>query len=618
MERSYRFGEFRVDIAGERLIRAGEPIHLEPRVFQLLVHLLRNRDRVVGKDELVAAVWADAFVTDAALTQAIARLRRALGDPAQEPRYIETAHTRGYRFVAEVDEAPAAEELPVTAHYGAWVVAAGLTALVAMAIWLPLSRRPNEPAASGGKPEIRSLAVLPLRSIPPDPEQDYLADGLHELLVTELASLGPVRVIARQSTLGYRDPSGPVSEIAARLGVDGIIQGSIARAEDSVRVSIQFIDGSTEEHLWARSFERRDDDVLGLLGDLAGAVAQEIGVVLRLEQESRLAAYAANDPAAQRAFLRARYLLNQGHPRSLREAERWFRETIELEPEFAPAYSGLAVAQALPVFFGQVRFAAVAPLAEQAAMRAVELDPRLAEARSALAFVRLYFDRDFDAAGRELELAIELNPNDAFVRHGYGDYLTVLGRLEEGLEQVRIGRRTDPLSPLSIAPVAGHLFFLERYEDVVEEVRVMLELDPHFFLARSLLFQALWELGRHEEAIEVKREEWAERDPEALAALERGWREGGATGAMAALADLFVERYRGTPRLALYVARYETAAGRYDSALEHLERALEARVPQLLHLEADPGFDPLRDHPRYGELVRRIGFPAAVDARSTG
>ncbi len=606
----YRFGEFVVDPGAALLLRDGEPVHLEPKVFEVLVFLIEHRNRIVGKEELVEQIWQGAFVTDNALTKAIARLRRALGDDPHQPRFIETAHSRGYRFIGTLEQhaAPRADR-----SSRAIILASGLVIILisAVVLWQLSEQGPKDSSpAPGDHQKIESLAVLPLENLSGDPGQDYIAEGLHELLTTELASLRSLRVISRQSTLQSRTDERSIAEIAAELEVDAIMKGSVMRTSGRTQVNIQLFPGDRDTHLWARSFGRQDENLLALLSDIARAVAAQVDAVLTAGQESRLAAYGSADLAAQEAYLRARYLLSQGKTAEWPETARLLNEAITLDPEFAAAHSALAGAHVLSGFFGLVPPDEARERAEASVQEALSLDPQLADAHSALGFIRLYFDWDIEAAGRSLAVAIELNPNDANVRHAYGDYLTALGRVEEGLEQVRIGRQSDPASPLAIAPVLGHLLFLRRYEEVVDESRALLEADPSFFLARSLMFRALWQMERYQEALDLWRDHWSERDPEAWAALEQGWVGSGPAGAMLGIGRFLSQRHGRNPGRALAVARYFAAAGARDEAFDYLELALEGRVPQLLHVQVEPEFDSLRDEPRFAEFSRRLGFPS--------
>ena len=314
-------------------------------------------------------------------------------------------------------------------------------------------------------------------------------------------------------------------------------------------------------------------------------------------------------------YFRARYFLGRGTPAEFGKAKEMFSRVTELDPDFAPAHAGLASTHFLLGLLGPVPHRLAAADSEKAALTALELDSRLGEARGMLGLVRLYFDWDWPAAGRELERAIELNPNDSLIRHGYGDYLLVMGRPEEALEQVKLGRECDPVSPIAVAPVVGHLFFLRRYDDVIEEARVLLETDPNFPLVGSFLRAALWEQGEYDEYLRLQQGR-LDRAPEHADALERGYRESGPEGAMLAIGELLAPRAEAGRASPLRVAGYFARGGDSDRAFEFLERAMLGREPQLLHLAVNPAFDSLRPDPRFADLLRRVGLPATQETHA--
>jgi TolB-like protein/DNA-binding winged helix-turn-helix (wHTH) protein len=621
----YRFEDFEVTPGAAELRHSGTVVHVEPKVLKVLVHLIEHRDRLVDKSELLDAAWAESFVTENALTKAIGRLRLTLGDSAQSPRFIQTVHTRGYRFIAEVEETDAEEasvaeanarDTGPSARMSRRNLVGAILATAAIVVTLALTAASLRQRLLGGRtpPKIRSLAVLPLDNLTGTPDQDYLVDSIHEALIGELAQLSPLRVISRLSTLRYRDTDKTMPEIAEELAVDALVEGSVTRSANHIRVSAQLILGSQDEHLWAATFDRPAGDLLSLLSDLAGAIGEEIHIAIAPETKAKLKNRRLVSPEAEDAYFRARYFLSLGTRAGFSRSRALFSEVIELDPGFAEAHSGLSTTHFLEGLLGPVPHQLAAGRSERAALRALKLAPELAEAHAMLGLVRLYFDWDWPEAGRELKRALELSPNNGWLRHGYGDYLLVMGRLEESLEQVKIGRQYDPVSPIVVAPVVGHLLFLRRYDEVIEEARAWLEIDPNFPLVRGFLVSALWEQGRYNDSLQVLRERWIPRRPELVDALEQGYQRSGPRGAMLAVARQLATQTAagpGSPATAnpVTVARYFARGEDLDQAFKYLGMAVDNRQPGALHITVDPAFEILQPDPRFAALLRRMGLP---------
>ena len=617
----YLFGEFEVLPDAAELRRAGEVVHLEPRVLAVLVYLVEHRDRLVPKGELLDAVWEETFVTENALTKAIGRLRRALDDDAQRPAYIHTHHTLGYRFIAEVEEGHdpqaavgeggtharrkgrRARRIQVVATVGVAVIS------VAVAVWIALDRRGAGDRPGGGPavPEIRSLAVLPLANLSGDPEHVYFAEGVQEALTTDLARITSLRVVSRQSAMRFRDSEVAAPEISRRLGVDALVEGSVMRDGDRVGIWVNLIHGPSDRHLWSNSYERELENVLFLVNDVARTISGELQVALSSDEEHPRSAPRRVDPEALDAYVRARHHLDQFTPEGMEKARRLFRTALDLDPTFAPAHSGLGYTYLIAMVQGRPP-GETAPPARAAALRAIELDDGIAEAHTILGSVRLGFDWDWPGAASAFRRALELNPSDAAARHGYADYLTAMGRLEEGLEQLLIGREADPLSPLAHYPVLYHLSLLERYDEAIAESRKALELFPGWGAARERLGWALFSQGRHQAAFaELRQDRGA--DPAFLEALERGFAEAGRRGAARAAAELLAFRAESEYVDPLHVAGNFARAGDADRAMRWLERAFENRSPLLSLIKVNPDFASLRADPRFEALVRRTGLP---------
>jgi len=490
----------------------------------------------------------------------------------------------------------------------------GVIAVVAVAVALSvavayrLARVGVEMPPAAPETEIQSLAVLPFDNLMNDPEQDYFVAGMHEALITDLSKITALRVISRTSAMRYKESDKSIPEIARELDVDALIEGSVLRVEGQVRITAQLIDGRTDEHLWADSYDRELENVLALLSDVAQAIAGEIEITVTPEQRARLEATPAIDPAAHEAFLRGRYAFNRFSADGYYRAIEFYRQAIEIQPDYAEAIGSLAGAHLLIGGFGIGDRQEHEGLTRQYTLKALELDDQLALGHALDGWIKLYFDWDWSGAATAFERALELNPYGLYGCHGYGDYLSVVGRAEEGLEYLQRAARADPLSPIVNSPVAGHLIMVRRYDDAIEKSNQLLAINPDYPAARLLLAWAYWHRGDQELALEQHRLRW-QGNSELLQAVDRGYEEGGPTGALKEVAGVFAvlaEEGKAGPRT---VAGYLARAGEVDEAFYWLERAYEERIPQLMLLKVEPTWDLLRDDPRFEDLARRIGIP---------
>ncbi|UCG50437.1 MAG: protein kinase [Candidatus Latescibacterota bacterium] len=465
---------------------------------------------------------------------------------------------------------------------------------------------PRDRATSGGdERKIQSLAVLPFDNLMDDSEQEYFVDGMHEALITGLSKLGSLRVISRTSVMRYRNTEKPMTEIARELDVDALIEGSVLRVGDEVRITAQLIDGTSDEHLWAENYDRDLRDILALLNEVAGAIAEEVHATLTPEQEERLARARAVDPDAYEALLRGTQLFNTFKPDNIRESIGFFEKAIEIDSEFAEAHARKAGAYMVLAVMGS-RPMDVMPRAREAARKALELDDALADAHTAMGYVLLYFDRDWEAGGEAFRRALDIDPNNAMARHGYADYLMALGHLDESVDQVLLGRKSNPLSPMTNAVVVGHLYAARRYEEAIAEAEKLLAIDPNYSAVQGFLRRAYWQLGKFDESIELLRESGWGREAGNREVIDRAYAASGPQGVMLALAQRLEAKSDSVFIDPLSVAVFYAWANHIDAAVNWLEKAEEARSPTFIHVLLDPAFDPLRDTPRFKELCRRL------------
>jgi serine/threonine protein kinase/tetratricopeptide (TPR) repeat protein len=466
-------------------------------------------------------------------------------------------------------------------------LAAALAVVAAIVVGLNLDRFTGNAAGRSAAGEIQSLMVLPFDNLMNDPEQDYFVEGMHEALISDLAKISALRVISRTTAMRYKDSDLSIPEIARELGLDALVEGSVLRADGSVRITAQLIRGDTDAHLWADSYDRELENVLALFNEVARAIAGEIAVTLTPEQERRLSVDRSVDPEVQDLYLRAQAFGHQWRPGRIAKMRDLLRQAIALDPDYAPALALLGLTEYLRGFFGE------------------EPEPELAEAHTGLGYIDLYWRWNWPAAGAAFEHAIEINPNSLLTRHGLADLAMVVGDPEESIRQVMLAREVDPMSMLALIPVVGHLKFHGRYEEAMVEAERALELFPNHRTFQVWVADMRWSQGAYQEALDSYEMAWGP-ESKTLEAMRSGFERGGPAEAMRAAGDLYAA-YAGANPVA--VAEYYMLAGDNDLAFEWLERAYEAHHSHLLHVHGNVLFAPLRNDPRYEGLLRRIGIP---------
>ncbi len=501
-----------------------------------------------------------------------------------------------YRLRERATESPPAGTRP---RLGTRPVLVGLAviAFVALAWW-----GWNRPVATTGP--IRSIAVLPLENLSGDPEQEYFADGMTEALIGGLAKIGALSVISRTSIMRYKQTDKSLPEIAQELHVDAIVEGTVMRAGDRVRITAQLIDARTDRHLWSDRYDRDLRDILALHSEVARAIAGEIELQLSGPEKSGQAARAV-DPGAFEAYLKGRHHWNKRTGAEIRKSIEYFETAIALDPDWALAHSGLAQAYVLLANYdASVRPRDSMPRARAAAERALELDDELAAAHTALAGVREWYDWDWDGAEAEFQRALELDPSDAVAHFWYALHRTMDKQV--AIEHAQRARELDPLSMIVGTGMGMVLLYTDEYDRSIETLRATLELDPSFPIAQVTLAQAYAAKGMYEEAIEVA-EQLARTDPWPRGMVTLAEAYAGAGRREDALRIL--EEVRGSAIYPLDVASVYAALGEADAAFEWIEKAYEDRDTSITWIRVSSGLDPLRSDPRFDDLLRRIGFP---------
>ena len=627
----HRFGVFELDIRSGELRKHGVRVRLQEQPVCVLGMLLERPGEVVSREEIQRKLWpADTFVDfDHGLNKAINKIRDALGDSAQSPRFVETVARRGYRFLAEVrvedavpvpwPEATTPTELRERSNLGTgpaqpkhrrpsltWVLSGLLlfVLIASVAGWRIHSANRSDTV-------IRSLAVLPFESLSNDASQDYFADGMTDELISDLGQISALRVISRTSVMGYKHARKPLPQIARELNVDAVVEGTVLHSGDRVRITAQLIEASVDRHLWSQSYEGELRNTLDLQNKVASAIADQIRINLNPQEQAALKKAQVVDPEAYESYLKGRYFWNKRTAEGLKVARAYFDQAIEEDPKYAEAYSGLADTYAL---LGDWQYAVMTPKealpkAKAAAIKALELDSALGEAHNSLAFCLDGFDWDFDSAGKEFRRAIELNPGYATAHHWYAWHLSLLGRNEEAIAEMRKAESLDPLSLIINADLAELLLIAHFYDESIQQSRKVIEMDPNFAFAHNQLGQAYLPNHMPGEAVaELKTAvQLSGGSPTSLANLARAYVAfGNRSEAEKILSDLKKRSnpdYSYSPEIAvIYVA-----LGDKDQAMNWLEKGYGDRFNPGVLLR--PGFDALRSDPRFQNLVRRIGLP---------
>jgi TolB-like protein/Tfp pilus assembly protein PilF len=496
---------------------------------------------------------------------------------------------------------------PATRRRMVW--AAGVALVVLLAVLMALNVGGLRERLLGGvaQGQITSLAVLPLKNLMGDAEQDYFVEGMHEALITELSKIGALKVISRTSAMRYRNTDKSVPEIARELGVDAVIEGSVLRAGNQVRITAQLIEAATDRHLWADNFDRELRDILALHSDVARAIARQIRVTLTPKEESRLTAARPVNPAAHDAFLKGRYHVAKFTPEEVQKGVDYFEQAIALDPDYALPYAWLAHAYVLlgqPL--GAMDSHEAMRRAKKAALEALELDETLAEAHLNLGYVLEWHEWDWAGAEREFLRALELNPGLAVARVGYGSHLMVTGRFKEAVEEKRRAVELDPLYPHLRTMLAESLWSAGRFDEAAEECRRALELDPNFLRAYRVMSWVYWAKGEPDEAIRIDLAHL--RGPEEAAALQRAYGTGGVEGYLRAEIERLKSQEEEFHR-AIQLATSYALLGETDQALNWLEQAYQERRSQVAALKMNRRLDSLRSDPRFQSLLRRMNFP---------
>jgi TolB-like protein/DNA-binding winged helix-turn-helix (wHTH) protein len=635
---------FELDSASGELYKHGLRVKLQDQPFQVLVVLLERSGEMVTREELRQRVWGhDTYVDfDHSLNISINKLRDALGDSAATPRFIETLPRRGYRFLAPVtveepvassapgpvsvaaavpapavETPPAAPPVPATqvvrptAKRSHWVIAGVTTAIlliVGAATWY-WTRQASIPTATGRI----MLAVLPFQDLTPDRKQDYFIAGLHDEMISQLGQLHPSRlgVIARTSALQYATERKPVDQIGRDLHVEYVLDGTVRHAGDHFRITAALIQVSDQTQLWTETYELKMEDMLTLEEDVASRVSQALSVEFLPEAQQELRQSATANAEAYQAYLQGRYLWHQETRDSLEQAITLFQKAISLDPNYAPAYVGLADTYDVLGGYGFVPPDDAFGKGKAAANKALELAPNLSDAHTSLGFASFYYDWDWSTAERQFKKALALNPNNQIAHEFYSSFLHVMGRLDEAEAENRIAKELDPMDGWLYDDKGWMLLSRRKPEAAIPEFQRAIELNPKFPAAHLSLAVAYTRVGRFQEAFdEVHKAEQLGGDPtrvlEILGSVQA--LSGDLAGAQGTVDRLRKGNIGG--RVSPYsVALIYTAMGKKSDALDWLEKCYKDEDTWTVWIGVLVEWDSLRSEPRFRNLIHRLKLP---------
>ncbi len=581
--RVLRFESFELDLRAEQLRKRGVKLRLRGQPLKVLATLLTRAPDVVTREELHAEIWpADTFVDfDHGLHNAIARLRQVLGDSADKPRFIETLPRRGYRFVGQL-----------------------------------LSEKTEDPALAGVHKidvrKIRAIAVLPLEDLSEEAGHEYFSDGMTEALINSLARIKVLRVISRTSAMLYKGAGKSLPEIARELNVDAVIEGSVLRAGERVRITTRLIHAASDQHLWVETYDRDFLDILSLQSEISRQVANEVMIILSPEENARLASVRLVNREAHESYLQARYYWNKRSEEGVKKAVAYFRRAIDSDPTFARGYAGLADCYHILGYYNTLSPKEAYPKAKAAALKALELEPSLAEPHAALGVINRDYEWNWAAAEAEFQRAIELNPGYVEAYHWRTTLFGMLGRRKEALEGKASALAMDPLSVVIRTDLARMLYFFRDYDRSLHEFRASLEMDPNFASAHLWMAHVYQQKGLVDEALPILKEglRLSGDSAYALARLGHGYALAGLCDDAQSILKRLLTAARQKHVSPYDIAMIHLGLGEVDQAFTCLEAAYEQRSLWLGYLKVEPQLDLLRSDLRFLSLLDRLGLSA--------
>jgi TolB-like protein/DNA-binding winged helix-turn-helix (wHTH) protein/Tfp pilus assembly protein PilF len=619
------FGRFELNIETGELRNSGTRIRLQGQSLQILLCLLEEPGRLWSREQLRSRLWPNGtFVEfDHSLNVAVNRLRERLGDSAEKPRYIETVPGVGYRFVAPVETAsetphpvlPERESprpaIPSPVRHRALVrtsVASACALLFVALVWFGLVRKETH-QASAEESLIRSVAVLPLTDLAADgSEDDYFSDGMTEELITELGRLSSIRIISRTSIMQFKKSVLSLPEIGRQLNVDALVEGTVRRSGDRVRITARLVSSAPEHLIWQKSYEGDLRDVRMLQSEVAHDIADNIQTKLAQRRMPAVASYRRLDPETYEDYLRGRYFVARRTAEAMNTAVDYFQRAVQRDPQYAQAYVGLAFTYELLGSYEVLRPDKSYPLALQFANKALELDDTLSDAYSARASAETNYEFNWVAADRDFQRAIALDPSSAFAHHQYGEYFTSIGNAERAIAELKIARELDPLS-LPLFNAIGRMYReAHQYDEALKQCKQSLVLDANFSMGHWCVGQVYLAKRQYAEATsELRKANELGTTPLIVADLGCVYAAWGKKTEARAILHSLQSKSQFNYVSPYLIASIYSQLGEKDEAFKWLERAYDAR--DISFAVADPMMDPLRSDPRFADLIRRLKLP---------
>lgn len=631
LEDLLEFDVYCIDVGQRVLLSHGTPIPLSPKVFDTLLALAEEPGRVLEKGYLLKKIWPETFVEEGSLARNVSTLRRVLGKSPEDQEYIQTIPKRGYRFKGGVrrvsrthatsaeperppddvppedgDEARAAGAAAVVAPSqrlraaSAWSLGVLVVLSCAFAAW-KFSGATERPRS------INSLAVLPFLSLSSDPDGEYFSDGLTEELINALSNIPGLRVVSRTTVFQFKSRAGDIRELGRRMNVDAIMEGSVRRERGRLRVTVQLNNVHDGYHYWSKTWDNDGNDVFAI----QQGIAQQVALSLRPSDAGVVIAGRplTTDLEAYNLYLQGQFHRRRGSVSSMNTAVGFYRQAIQRDPSFAEAYVGLAILLNEAGTDGRLKPAEAFPQSQAAVTKALELNPLLASAYSAQGWISMHYDWNWDAAERNLRRAIELSPADSETHHSYSHYLLAMGRFRESLAESQRAIDLDPLNAGMRDHLVLHFDLAQDFARAIDAVKTTLDIDPGDPSAWIFGLTAYESTGRFDEAINARAE--LAQPPELLAALRTGLAAAGERGYWSALRDHELEKAKNGQASARTLAAAYARLGRDDESIDWIERAFREREGWLVFLNVSPPFDGLRAHPRFKDLVARMGLPVS-------
>ena len=620
----YEFGPFRLDVLKRLLLREGEVVPLTSKAFETLLALVEGRGQILEKDELLSRIWPDAVVEEKNLTINISTLRKALGESPREHRYIVTVPGRGYRFVADVQEMAGEEARPSEGAGGAGeretgkrnrprfsrrlILAAGLAlmALVTVGLyWWKFGR------SQLARPDlaIRSVAVLPFRSLSAEGGDEYLGLGMADALITRLGRVSQIVVRPTSAVRKYAAPGQDPMAAGRELKVESVLEGTIQRADERLRLTLQLVNVDDGRHLWADQFDEKFTDLLTVEDRISERVAAALSLKLSGAEKTLLAKRHTENSEAHQLYLKGRYFWNKRTPEGIGKGIEFIRQAADLDPNYAPAFAGLADCYLVYPLYAGLPTGEWMQRARAAAVKALELDATLAEAHATLAYTKMLYNWDWSGAEQEFRQALALNPNYPTAHQWYANWFSWTGRADEAIAEAKRAQELDPLSLVISADLGGHFYGARRYDEAIAQFKKTLELDPNFAPARLELGLVYLQKKLWAEAIaEIQQGVALSDENHSLPFLGYAYGVAGRRDEARKTLTRLKERTKQRDIFLYYLALTHLGLGEKNETFTLLEEACAMREPSLARLKTDPLFDSVRDDPRFTDLLRRIGL----------